>query len=102
MIRLPKWLLVVLALGVLVALAAPVLAEETKGKIKSVSADKKEFVMTDQNGKDWEFTLTDEGKVMLGDKDIKLNEVKEGDQVTIAYEKKEGKLLASEIKVRRE
>jgi Cu/Ag efflux protein CusF len=102
MIRLPKWLLVVLALAVLVALAAPVLAEETKGKIKSVSADKKEFVMTDNNAKDWEFTLTDEGKVTLGDKDIKLNELKEGDHVTITYEKKDGKLMASEVKVRRE
>ena len=101
MIRLPKWLLVVLALAVLVALATPVLAEETKGKIKSVSADKKEFVMTDNNGKDWEFTLSDEGKVMLGDKDIKLDELKEGDRVTITYEKKDGKLMASEIKVRR-
>jgi Cu/Ag efflux protein CusF len=102
MIRLPKWLLVVLALAVLVAFAAPLVAEETKGKIKSVSADKKEFVMTDNNGKDWEFTLTDEGKVTLGDKDIKLNELKEGDHVTITYEKKDNKLMASEVKVRRE
>jgi Cu/Ag efflux protein CusF len=102
MIRLPKWLLVAVAVAVLVALAAPVLADETKGKIKSVSADKKEFVMTDQNGKDWEFTLTNEGKVMLGDKDIKLDELKEGDQVTITYEKKDDKLMASEVKVRRQ
>ena len=101
MIRVPKWLLVVLALAVLVCFAAPLLAEETKGKIKSVSADKKEFVMTDDNGKDWEFTLTDEGKVKLGDKDIKLNELKEGDQVTITYDKKDNKLMASEVKVRR-
>ena|SRR5438132_1639625 len=101
MIRLPKWLLVMLALAVLVAFAVPVLAEETKGKIKSVSADKKEFVMTDENGKDWEFTLSDTGKIQLGDKDIKLDELKEGDKVTITYEKKDNKLMASEVKVRR-
>jgi Cu/Ag efflux protein CusF len=101
MIRLPKWLLVVLAVAVLVAFAGPLVAAETKGKVKSISADKKEFVMTDENGKDWEFTLTDEGKVTLGDKDIKLNELKEGDQVTITYEKKGDKLMASEVKVRR-
>ena len=102
MIRLPKWFPVVLALAVLVAFAAPLLAEETKGKIKSISADKKEFVMTDDNGKDWEFTLTDQGKVTLADKDIQLNELKEGDQVTITYEKKDTKLMASEVKVRRQ
>jgi len=90
-----------LALAVLVAFAVPVLAEETKGKIKSVSADKKEFVMTDENGKDWEFTLSDTGKIQLGDKDIKLDELKEGDKVTITYEKKDNKLMASEVKVRR-
>jgi len=101
MIRVPKWLLVMLALAVLVAFAVPVLAEETKGKIKSVSADKKEFVMTDENGKDWEFTLSDTGKIQLGDKDIKLDELKEGDKVTITYEKKDNKLMASEVKVRR-
>jgi hypothetical protein len=102
MIRLPKWLLVMFAVAVLVALATPVLAEEAKGKIKSVSADKKQFVVTDNGGKDLEFTLTDEGKVMLGDKDIKLNELKEGDQVTITYEKKDDKMIASEVKARRE
>jgi hypothetical protein len=102
MIRLPKWFPVVLALAVLVAFAAPLLADETKGKIKSVSADKKEFVMTDNTGKDWEFTLTDQGKLTLGDKDIQFNELKEGDQVTITYEKKDTKLMASEVKVRRQ
>jgi hypothetical protein len=102
MIRLPKWLLVMFAVAVLVALATPVLAEEAKGKIKSVSADKKQFVVTDNGGKDFEFTLTDEGKVTLGDKDIRLNELKEGDQVTITYEKKDDKMMASEVKARRE
>jgi Cu/Ag efflux protein CusF len=102
MIRLPKWLLVMFAVAVLVALATPVLAEEAKGKIKSISADKKQFVVTDNNGKDLEFTLTDEGKVTLADKDIKLNELKEGDQVTITYEKKDDKMMASEVKARRE
>jgi hypothetical protein len=102
MIRLPKWLLVMFAVAVLVALATPVLAEEAKGKIKSVSADKKQFVVIDNAGKDLEFTLTDEGKVTLGDKDIKLNELKEGDQVTITYEKKDDKMMASEVKARRE
>jgi len=35
------------------ALGAPALAEEAKGKIKSIDADKSQFVLTNGNGKDW-------------------------------------------------
>jgi hypothetical protein len=38
MIRLPKWFLIVLAMTLLLAVAAPVLADEVKGKIKSITA----------------------------------------------------------------
>jgi Cu/Ag efflux protein CusF len=102
MIRLPKWFLVVLAMGLMASLAAAALASEAKGKIKSVTADKNEFVVTDNDGKNWEFTLSDDGKVLLGQKDVKLNELKEGDEVTVTYEKKDGKLVVSKIKCKRE
>ena len=53
MIRLPKWFVMVLALAMVVGLTSAVFAADTvKGKIKSVSADKKEFVVTDKNDKD--------------------------------------------------
>jgi hypothetical protein len=93
----PKWLLMVLALTLLVALASPILADETKGKIKSVSADKKEFVMTDNNGKDWTFQLAEDGKVRLANQDGKLSDLKDGDEVTITYEKKDDKFIASKV-----
>jgi Cu/Ag efflux protein CusF len=102
MIRLPKWFLMALAMILFVALATPVLAEEVKGKIKSITADKKEFTVTDNDGKTVEFVLTDDGKVKLGDKDGKLSDLKEGDEVTITYEKKDGKMMVSEIKCKRE
>jgi Cu/Ag efflux protein CusF len=40
--------------------------------------------------------------VKLGDKDGKLSDLKEGDEVTITYEKKDGKMMVSEIKCKRE
>ena len=98
MIRMPKWLLMVLAMTLLVAVAAPVMAEEVKGKIKSISADKREFTVTDNDGKTHDFILNEDGKVKLGDKDGKLNDLKEGDEVTITYEKKDNKMMVSEIK----
>jgi Cu/Ag efflux protein CusF len=102
MIRLPKWFLIVLAMTLLLAVAAPVLADEVKGKIKSITADKREFTVTDNDGKNHEFILNEDGKVKLGDKDGKLNDLKEGAEVTITYEKKDGKMMVSEIKCKKE
>ena len=76
--------------------------QEAKGKVKSVTADKKEFIVTDKDGKDWEFTMSADGKVRLGDKDVKLDDLKKGDEVTITYEKKGGKLIATEVKCKRD
>jgi Cu/Ag efflux protein CusF len=102
MIRMPKWFLMVLAMTLLVAIAAPVLADEVKGKIKSITADKREFSVTDNDGKTHELVLIEDGKVKLGDKDGKFSDLKEGDEVTITYEKKDGKMMASEIKCKRD
>jgi hypothetical protein len=98
MTRLPNWLVVVLALGLVALLATPVLAAEAKGKIKSVNQDKKEFVLTDTNGKDWTFEMDENAKVKLGDKDVKLGDIKEGAEATVTYDKQGDKLICKEIR----
>jgi Cu/Ag efflux protein CusF len=97
MVRLPKWLVVVFALAFLLALAAPSFADVTHGKIKSVSADKKEFVFTDKDGKDWTMMVADDARIRLADKDLKLNDLKAGEEVAIIYEKKGDKLMAHAV-----
>jgi Cu/Ag efflux protein CusF len=97
MVRLPKWFVVVLALALLVAFTAPAFADVTHGKIKSVAADKKEFVFTDKDGKDWTFQLTDDARIRISDKDVKLNDLKAGEEVAIVYQKQGDKLMASTI-----
>jgi len=57
--RVPKWFVLVLALVFLLGLAAPVLADEAKGKIKSVDNAKSQFVVTDKDGKDLTFKMDD-------------------------------------------
>jgi Cu/Ag efflux protein CusF len=99
--RVPKWFLLVLALVFLLGLAAPVLADEAKGKIKSVDADKSQFVVTDKDGKDWTFKMDDNAKIRLNDKDSKLNDLKEGDEVKVTYEKKADQMIASEVRCER-
>ena len=88
MLYVPKWLVALIAVVIVVGLAAPVLADEAKVKIKSVSADKKMFVATDKNDKEMTFTLADDGKVTLADKEIKLTDLKAGDAVTVTYRQK--------------
>jgi Cu/Ag efflux protein CusF len=102
MIRMPKWIVPILALAVVVGLTGALLAAETaKGKIKSVNADKKEFVVTDKNDKDLTFQMDVAGKITLADKEVKLDELKKGDEVEIKYEKDGDKMIAKEIKVER-
>ena len=102
MIRLPKWIVPMLALAVVLGLTGALLAAETaKGKIKTVNADKKEFVVTDKNDKDLTFHMDDKGKITLADKEVKLDDLKKGDEVEIKYEKDGDKMIAKEIKVER-
>ena len=99
--RVPKWFVLVLVLVFLLGLAAPVLAEEVKGKIKSVDADKNQFVLTDKDAKDLTFKMDDNAKIRLNDKDSKLNDLKNGDEVEIKYEKQGDKFVAQDIRCTR-
>jgi hypothetical protein len=97
MIRLPKWLIALLAIVVLLGLTNAVMAKEAKGTIEKVSADKKELVIKDADGKELTFTMDDDAKIQLGDKDVKLGDLKPGEEVTVTFEEKGGKLIASKV-----
>jgi ABC-type ATPase with predicted acetyltransferase domain len=97
MIRSSSWLLMVLALAMLLGLTATASAAEAKGKIKSVTADKNELVVTDKDGKDRTFQMNEDGKVTLDDKASKLGDLKVGDEVIVTYEKKDDKLMVSKL-----
>jgi len=100
--RLPQCLGFALALAVLLSLATSVkAAEEVKGKIKKITADQMEFVLTDKDGKDWEFKVDATAKIQLNDKDGKLEDLKENDEVTVKYTKQGAKFTATEIKAER-
>jgi hypothetical protein len=99
--RIPKIILGVLALAVLVAFATPALAVEAKGTIKSIAADKNEFVFADKDAKNWTFHMDKDAKVLINDKDSKLADLQAGDEVTVIYEKKDDKLMASEVRCKR-
>lgn len=85
-----------------------VLAGEIKGKIKSADADKKCITVVADDGKETEVIITDDTKILSGkgtptkdrEKSLKgLMNKKGGAMVTATTEKKDGKEVATEIKV---
>ena len=97
MIRLPNWLIALLAVVVLLGLTNAVMAKEAKGTIEKVTADKKELIIKDADGKQLTFVMDDDAKIELGDKAAKLADLKKGEEVTVTYEEKGGKLIASRV-----
>jgi len=101
MIRLPKVILGVLVLALLLGLAMPALAAEAKGKIKTVTPDKQEFVLTDANQKDWTMKVNKDAKIFVNDKEHKLADLQAGDDVIVTYNKEGENLNVSEIRATR-
>jgi len=75
-----------LALIVLLAGTASAAEKVASGKVKSVLADKKEFVLTDSAGKDWTFNLGDKAVIDRNGKES-LSDLKAGDAVDVCYDK---------------
>jgi len=102
MVRITKAIVLV---AMALVLVLPVLAvQDTKieGKIKSIAADKNEFVVTGKDdAKDHKFQLDLKGKVQLNNKAGKLDDLRAGDEVTVTYKKENGKMLATNVQCRR-
>jgi hypothetical protein len=100
-IRILRQFAPVFALVAVFALAGSAWAIDAKGKVKTVSADKNQFVMNDADGKSWTITLAKDAKVRLNDKDAKLTDLQADDEIQITYEKDGDKLVASSVKATR-
>jgi hypothetical protein len=83
--HLAKWLGSVLAVALLASAAAAADRVAT-GKVKSVDADKKTFVLTDSANKDFTFKLGDKLIVNRDGKESK-GDLKAGDSICIHYDK---------------
>ena len=91
----------VLALAFVFALVGTAAAADAKGKIKSVTADKGQFVMVDDTGKNWTISVANDAKVRLNDKESKLADLQSDDEVQVTYEKDGDKMVASSIRATR-
>jgi Cu/Ag efflux protein CusF len=99
--RAPTLILMLLAVALVLGLALPALAEEAKGKIKTLEPDKSTFTILDSANKDLTFTHDKDGKVFINDKESKLADLQVGDQVTVTYKKDGDKMLCTEVRAKR-
>jgi len=100
--RFPRLIVPALVLGLLFGAAGRAQADKLSGKVKNVSPDKMEVVVTDKANKDWTFVVGPTAKVMLDGKPVKLKDLKASDGADVIYVKKEAQLEASEILAKRE
>jgi Cu/Ag efflux protein CusF len=100
MMRLPSVRLGI-ALMFLVALASIASAEEAKGTVKSVNAEKAHLVIKGILN-DTTYDLNKDAKLCLDGKKAKLADLREGDHVTIEYMKAgDNRLMAAEVRALR-
>src|SRR5579871_5746483 len=85
MLNVMKWVGVAAVIGVLAGSAA---ASDglSAGKVKSVNADDKVFVLTDSAGKDFTIKLADDVVINRGGKES-ASDLKADDAVSVCYEK---------------
>jgi aspartate 1-decarboxylase len=96
MIRLPQ-VRFGLALVVALGLAMTASADEAKGTIKSIFADKNEIVVKGTVS-DTTYTLTKDARVWCDGKECKIADLKENDKVVIDYVKTGDRYNASEVR----
>jgi Cu/Ag efflux protein CusF len=84
-----------LALALCLVVSAPAAAAD---KIKSVSADQKQFVITNQEGKDITLNLADDVRIFLPEgKDGSAKDLQAGQTVSFLWEEKGGKYIATAV-----
>lgn len=102
MIRLPIWLVALFALGFLLGLATTALAGETKGQITTVFADQDEFLVEDMNRVEHKFQLGENSTIVINDEEKTLEDLQEGDEVTVTWTDIDGTMVVVCIEGRRD
>jgi hypothetical protein len=101
MMRLTNLCVVLLVAMFLVAAAAPAVAGEIKGKVKSVEPDKFEFVIEDNTGKTITFMMDEDAQVLINGLQVGLGDLRRGDEVTIAGRRDGDNWMAIEVRCKR-
>ena len=94
-------LFVLFALTLVLGMAGVGLADESKGKFKEALADKETFVVT-EDGQDRTYQLDAKAKILINDRESRLNDLKAGDNVTVTWQLRNDRRVASMIACKRD
>jgi ABC-type lipoprotein release transport system permease subunit len=72
-------------------------AQQIKGHVRKIMIDRNEFVLTDDKGADLVFRLADEGRVFANGLEGKLDNLKPGDAIWLAYSERGEQRIVSEV-----
>jgi hypothetical protein len=87
------------ALVIVAALVSPVLAVEVAGTVKSVNAGQNQFVLTDQNGRDWNIQLAPNAQIQTANNNqARIGDLQAGQVVSVTYELQNNLLVASQVR----
>jgi hypothetical protein len=92
---------VLFALTLALGMASVGLAEDSKGKFKEALADKETFVVT-EDGQDRTYQLDAKAKILINDRESRLNDLKAGDNVTVTWQLRNDRRVASMIACKRD
>jgi hypothetical protein len=107
MIRLPKIYVALFVVGLLVALATPILAGrpalpgQMQGKIMSVDEQRMQFVLKTNAGEDVNFGMDEDAQVYINDQEAQLADLRTGDQVNVVGRRDGDDWLAIEVRCER-
>jgi len=93
MFRQSKFFVGVLAVAFLLSLTTQAVADDARGTVRSVNAEKNQIVLKGIVS-DTTYNLTKEAWVVLDGRRCKLTELKDGDRAQISYDKKNNEMIA--------
>lgn len=94
-------MLVLFAFALALGLAGAGLADEAKGKFKEALADKETFVVT-EDAQDRTYHLGANAKILINDRESRLDDLKAGDNVTVTWQLRNDRRVASMIACKRD
>jgi hypothetical protein len=75
---------------------------EARGKIKSLAPDKGQLVLANDGGATQTFVLDEDCKVTINNRKATLTELQVGEQVTVEHTRQGDRLMATEIRCKRD
>ena len=94
-------MLVLFAVALVLGLAGAAVADEAKGKFKEALADKETFVVTEA-GEDHTYQVGAKAKILINDRESALTDLKAGDNVTVTWQLRNDRRVASMITCKRD